>query len=105
MNCVFSSKVRRLSKPDRLSAETFVRKFGQKKHLRVFGRDSVKLLKEAGFVVSVIDVGGKMNLPPHGKEIFTNAVSSILHETVRSFLHGTVNRILQDNAISPHVVS
>lgn len=55
MNCVFSSKVRRLSKPDRLSAETFVRKFGQKNHLRVFGRDSVKLLEEAGFVVSVID--------------------------------------------------
>ena len=41
------------------------------------------------------NVGGKMNLPPHGKEIFTNAVSSILHKTVRSFLHGTVNRILQ----------
>ena len=42
-----------------------------------------------------LSVGGKMNLPPHGKEIFTNAVSSILHRTVRSFLHGTVNRILQ----------
>lgn len=32
-----------------------IRKFGQKDHLRVFGRDSVKLLEEAGFVVSVID--------------------------------------------------
>ncbi len=31
-----------------------IRKFGQKDHLRVFGRDSVKLLEEAGFVVSVI---------------------------------------------------
>lgn len=30
-------------------------KFGQKDHLRVFGRDSRKLLEEAGFVVSVID--------------------------------------------------
>ena len=46
-------------------------------------------------------VGGKMNLPPHGKEIFTDAVSRILHGTVRSFLHGTVTRILQDNPISP----
>jgi len=45
-------------------------------------------------------VGGKMNLPPHGKEIFTDAVSRILHERVRSFLHGTVRRILQ-NTISP----
>ena len=42
-----------------------------------------------------LGVGGKMNLPPHGKEIFTDAVSSILHRMVRSFLHGTVNRILQ----------
>ena len=32
-----------------------IRKFGQKDHLRVFGRDSRKLLEEAGFVVSVID--------------------------------------------------
>jgi hypothetical protein len=47
-----------------------------------------------------LTVGGKMNLPPHGKEIFTDAVSRILHERVRSFLHGTVRRILQ-NTISP----
>ena len=32
-----------------------IRKFGQKDHLRVFGRDSVKLLEESCFVVSVID--------------------------------------------------
>ena len=32
-----------------------IRKFGQKDHLRVFGRDFVKLLGEGGFVVSVID--------------------------------------------------
>lgn len=32
-----------------------IRKFGQKDHLRVFGRDSRKLLEKAGFVVSVID--------------------------------------------------
>lgn len=31
-----------------------IRKFGQKDYLRVFGRDSVKLLEEAGFVVSVM---------------------------------------------------
>jgi len=42
-----------------------------------------------------------MNLPPHGKEIFTDRVRRILHGMVRSFLHGTVTRILQDNPISP----
>lgn len=30
-------------------------KFGQKDHLRVFGRDSVTLLENAGFIVTVID--------------------------------------------------
>ena len=32
-------------------------------------------------------VGGKMILPPHGKEIFHAAVSSFLHPTVATFLH------------------
>ena len=32
-----------------------IRKFGQKDHLRVFGRDSVKLLEAAGFSVTIID--------------------------------------------------
>lgn len=30
-----------------------IRQFGQKDHLCLFGRDSVKLLEEGGFVVSV----------------------------------------------------
>lgn len=32
-----------------------IQKFGQKDHLRVFGRDSIKLLEGAGFKVTVID--------------------------------------------------
>ncbi len=32
-----------------------IRKFGQRNHLRVFGRDSAQLLEEAGFAVTVID--------------------------------------------------
>ena len=32
-----------------------IQKFGQKDHLRVFGRDSIKLLETAGFIVTVID--------------------------------------------------
>ena len=32
-----------------------------------------------------INVGGKINLPPHGKEIFHLTVSSFLHLPVRTF--------------------
>ena len=36
-------------------------------------------------------VGGKVNLPPHGKEFFHAAVSSFLHPSVRTFLHDAVS--------------
>ena len=39
-------------------------------------------------------VGGKVNLPPHGKEFFHAAVSSFLHLSVRTFLHNTVRTFL-----------
>ena len=32
-------------------------------------------------------VGGKMILPPHGKEFFHSTVSSFLHPAVSTFLH------------------
>ena len=33
------------------------------------------------------NVGGKVNLPPHGKEFFRAAVSTFLHPAVSTFLH------------------
>lgn len=36
-------------------------------------------------------VGGKVNLPPHGKEFFHAAVSTFLHPTVSTFLHPAVS--------------
>ena len=42
----------------------------------------------------VMIVGGKVNLPPHGKEFFHAAVSSFLHLSVRTFLHNTVRTFL-----------
>ncbi len=48
----------------------------------------VELAGPAGYV------GGKINLPPLGKEFFHAAVSSFLHPSVRTFLHDTVTTFL-----------
>ena len=36
-------------------------------------------------LVWIVAVGGKMILPPHGKEFFRITVSSFLHNSVRTF--------------------
>lgn len=46
---VFASKFKEMIETERYH------KFGQRNHLRVFGRDSKNLLEQAGFFVSVID--------------------------------------------------
>ena len=43
---------------------------------------------------SIAGVGGKVNLPPHGKEFFHAAVSTFLHPTVSTFLHPAVSTFL-----------
>jgi MFS family permease len=48
----------------------------------------------------MIGVGGKMNLPPHGKENFRHTVSSFLHSTVGTFLHWSVRSFLHGAVIS-----
>ena len=40
-----------------------------------------------GFKNERTTVGGKMILPPHGKEFFHSTVSSFLHPAVSTFLH------------------